>query len=152
MFSTLYSKWISSWRDLPLVYNQWCNVLRWEKETRPFLRSREFLWQEGHTIHATEKEARERTIQMLNIYAQVVEDLLAIPVLKRREKHLSEKFAGAENTYTIETLMHDGRALQSGTSHYFGQNFTKPFNIKFQNKEGKEEYGYQTSWELAQDY
>ncbi len=148
MFSTLYSKWISSWRDLPLVYNQWCNVLRWEKETRPFLRSREFLWQEGHTIHATEKEARERTIQMLNIYAQVVEDLLAIPVLKG-EKTPSEKFAGAENTYTIETLMHDGRALQSGTSHYFGQNFTKPFNIKFQNKEGKEEYGYQTSWGIS---
>lgn len=148
MFSTLYSKWISSWRDLPVVYNQWCNVLRWEKETRPFLRSREFLWQEGHTIHATEKEARERTIQMLNIYAQVVEDLLAIPVLKG-EKTPSEKFAGAENTYTIETLMHDGRALQSGTSHYFGQNFTKPFNIKFQNKEGKEEYGYQTSWGIS---
>ena len=148
MFSTLYSKWISSWRDLPVVYNQWCNVLRWEKETRPFLRSREFLWQEGHTIHATEKEARERTIQMLEIYAQVVEDLLAIPVLKG-EKTPSEKFAGAENTYTIETLMHDGRALQSGTSHYFGQNFTKPFNIKFQNKEGKEEYGYQTSWGIS---
>ena len=148
IFSTMYSKWLKSWRDLPYLYNQWCNVLRWEKETRPFLRSREFLWQEGHTIHATEEEARERTIQMLNIYAQVVEDLLAIPVLKG-EKTPSEKFAGAENTYTIETLMHDGRALQSGTSHYFGQNFTKPFNIKFQNKEGKEEYGYQTSWGIS---
>lgn len=148
MFSNLYSKWLSSWRDLPMVYNQWCNVLRWEKETRPFLRSREFLWQEGHTIHATEQEARERTLQMLDIYQDVIENLLAIPVLKG-EKTPSEKFAGAENTYTVETLMHDGRALQSGTSHYFGQNFTKPFEIKFQNKEGKEEYAYQTSWGIS---
>lgn len=148
MFSNLYSKWLSSWRDLPMVYNQWCNVLRWEKETRPFLRSREFLWQEGHTIHATEQEARERTIQMLNIYEKVIEDLLAIPVVKG-EKTPSEKFAGADNTYTVETMMHDGRALQSGTSHYFGQNFTKPFEVKFQNKEGKEEYAYQTSWGIS---
>ena len=148
MFSNLYSKWLSSWRDLPMVYNQWCNVLRWEKETRPFLRSREFLWQEGHTIHETEKEARERTIQMLNIYQQVIEDLLAVPVVKG-EKTASERFAGAENTYTVETLMHDGRALQSGTSHYFGQKFTKPFEIKFQNREGKEEYAYQTSWGIS---
>ena len=148
MFSNLYSKWLSSWRDLPMVYNQWCNVLRWEKETRPFLRSREFLWQEGHTIHATEQEARERTLQMLDIYQDVIENLLAIPVLKG-EKTPSEKFAGAENTYTVETLMHDGRALQSGTSHYFGQNFTKAFDIKFQNKEGKEEYAYQTSWGIS---
>jgi len=148
MFSNLYAKWLSSWRDLPMVYNQWCNVLRWEKETRPFLRSREFLWQEGHTIHATEEEARERTIQMLNIYTKVIEDLLAIPVL-RGEKTPSEKFAGAVNTYTVETMMHDGRALQSGTSHYFGQNFTKPFEVKFQNKEGKEEYAYQTSWGIS---
>ena len=148
MFSNLYSKWLSSWRDLPMVYNQWCNVLRWEKETRPFLRSREFLWQEGHTIHATEQEAKERTIQMLNIYQQVIEDLLAIPVVKG-EKTPSEKFAGADNTYTVETMMHDGRALQSGTSHYFGQNFTKPFEVKFQNKEGKEEYAYQTSWGIS---
>ena len=145
MFSNLYSKWLSSWRDLPMVYNQWCNVLRWEKETRPFLRSREFLWQEGHTIHATEEEAKQRTIQMLEIYERVIEDLLAIPVVKG-EKTPSEKFAGAESTYTVETMMHDGRALQSGTSHYFGQNFTKPFEVKFQNKEGKEEYAYQTSW------
>ena len=148
MFSNLYSKWLSSWRDLPMVYNQWCNVLRWEKETRPFLRSREFLWQEGHTIHETEKEARERTIQMLNIYQQVIEDLLAIPVVKG-EKTASERFAGAENTYTVETLMHDGRALQSGTSHYFGQKFTKPFEIKFQNREGKQRYAYQTSWGIS---
>ena len=148
MFSNLYAKWLSSWRDLPFVYNQWCSVLRWEKETRPFLRSREFLWQEGHTIHSTEQEAKERTLQMLEIYARVIEDLLAIPVVKG-EKTPSEKFAGADNTYTVETMMHDGRALQSGTSHYFGQNFTKPFEVKFQNKEGKEEYAYQTSWGVS---
>ena len=148
MFSTLYSKWIKSWRDLPVVYNQWCNVLRWEKETRPFLRSREFLWQEGHTIHATSEEAEARTMQMLNIYQEVIEELLAIPVLKGR-KTFKEQFAGADATYTVETLMQDGRALQAGTSHYFGQNFTKPFNIKFQNKEGKEEYAYQTSWGIS---
>ena len=148
MFSTLYSKWLKSWRDLPLVYNQWCNVLRWEKETRPFLRSREFLWQEGHTIHATSEEAKTRTMQMLNIYQEVIEELLAIPVLKGR-KTPKEQFAGAEATYTVETLMHDGRALQAGTSHYFGQNFTKPFDIKFQNKDGKEEYAYQTSWGIS---
>jgi len=148
MFSNLYSKWVKSWRDLPMVYNQWCSVLRWEKETRPFLRSREFLWQEGHTVHSTEEEARQRTLQMLEIYAKVIEDLLAIPVLKG-EKTDSEKFAGAENTYTVETLMHDGRVLQSGTSHYFGQKFTIPFEVKFQNKEGKEEYAYQTSWGIS---
>ena len=145
IISTMYSKWLSSWRDLPMVYNQWCNVLRWEKETRPFLRSREFLWQEGHTIHETEKEAKERTIQMLEIYQDVVENLLAIPTVKGIKTE-TEKFAGAEETYTIETMMHDGKALQSATSHYFGQNFTKPFDIKFQNRDGKEEYAYQTSW------
>ena len=148
MFSNLYSKWLKSWRDLPYVYNQWCSVLRWEKETRPFLRSREFLWQEGHTIHETEKEARERTIQMLEIYTKIVEELLAIPALTGRKTE-KEKFSGAEETYTIETLTRDGRALQSGTSHYFGQNFTKPFEVKFQNREGKEEYAYQTSWGIS---
>ncbi len=148
IISTMYSKWLSSWRDLPMVYNQWCNVLRWEKETRPFLRSREFLWQEGHTIHETAEEAKARTLQMLEIYADVIENLLAIPVLKG-EKTETEKFAGAESTYTVETLMHDGRALQAGTSHYFGQNFTKPFDVKFQNREGKEEYAYQTSWGIT---
>ncbi len=148
MFCDLYSKWLKSWRDLPLVYNQWCNVLRWEKETRPFLRSREFLWQEGHTIHETKEEAEERTLQMLNVYADVIENLLAIPVLKGRKTE-KEKFSGAEATYTVETLMHDGRAIQAGTSHYFGQNFTKPFEVKFQNREGKEEYGYQTSWGIS---
>ena len=145
IISTMYSKWLNSWRDLPMVYNQWCNVLRWEKETRPFLRSREFLWQEGHTIHETEKEARERTLQMLEIYKDLTENLLAIPTVWGRKTE-SEKFAGAEETYTIETMMHDGKALQSATSHYFGQNFSKPFEIKFQNREGKEEYAYQTSW------
>ena len=145
IFSTMYSKWLSSWRDLPYVYNQWCSVLRWEKETRPFLRSREFLWQEGHTIHETAEEAKELTLKMLDVYADTIENLLAIPVLKGR-KTPTEQFAGAEATYTVETLMHDGRALQAGTSHYFGQNFTKPFDVKFQNREGKEEYAYQTSW------
>ena len=148
MFSTLYSKWLSSWRDLPFVYNQWCNVLRWEKETRPFLRSREFLWQEGHTIHETAEEAKARTLQMLDVYADIIENLLAIPVLKGR-KTPKEQFAGADATYTVESLMHDGRALQAGTSHYFGQNFTKPFDVKFQNRDGKEEYAYQTSWGIS---
>ena len=148
IMSTMYSKWVSSWRDLPILGNQWCSVLRWEKETRPFLRSREFLWQEGHTIHETAKEAEERTVMMLNIYADVIENLLAIPVLKG-QKTKKEQFAGAEKTYTVETMTHDGRALQSGTSHYFGQNFSKPFNIKFQNREGKEEFAYQTSWGIS---
>ena len=145
IITTMYAKWLNSWRDLPFVYNQWCNVLRWEKETRPFLRSREFLWQEGHTIHETEKEARERTLQMLNIYKEVVENLLAIPTVQGIKTE-TEKFAGAEETYTIETMMYDGKALQSATSHYFGQNFTKPFDVKFQNRDGKLEYAYQTSW------
>lgn len=148
MFSVLYSKWVKSWRDLPMVYNQWCNVLRWEKETRPFLRSREFLWQEGHTVHETAEEAEKLTMKMLDTYAEVIEELLAIPVIKGRKTE-KEKFAGAVDTYTVETLMHDGRALQSGTSHYFGQNFTKAFDVKFQNREGKEEYAYQTSWGIS---
>ena len=145
IFSKMYSKWLSSWRELPFLYNQWCSVLRWEKETRPFLRSREFLWQEGHTIHATADEAKKFTLDMLGVYADTIENLLAIPVVTG-QKTKSEQFAGADSTYTVETLMHDGRALQAATSHYFGQNFSKPFEIKFQNKEGKEEYAYQTSW------
>ncbi len=148
MFSNLYSKWLNSWRDLPMLYNQWCNVLRWERETRPFLRSREFLWQEGHTIHETSEEAKKFTMDMLDVYADVIENLLAIPVLKG-QKTKKEQFAGADATYTVETLMHDGRALQGGTSHYFAQNFTKPFEVKFQNREGKEEYAYQTSWGIS---
>ena len=148
IITTMFSKWLSSWRDLPFVYNQWCNVLRWEKETRPFLRSREFLWQEGHTIHETKEEAKERTLKMLDIYTDVAEKLLAIPVIKGIKTD-KEKFAGAEETYTIEAMMYDGKALQAGTSHYFGQNFTKPFDIKFQNKDGKLEYAYQTSWGIS---
>ena len=148
IITTMYSKWLSSWRDLPFVYNQWCNVLRWEKETRPFLRSREFLWQEGHTIHETEQEAKERTLKMLEIYVSVCEDFLAIPVLQGLKTE-TEKFAGADETYTMEAMTYDGKALQSGTSHYFGQNFTKPFDVKFQNREGKLEYAYQTSWGIS---
>ena len=148
MMSTMYAKWVKSWRDLPILGNQWCNVLRWEKETRPFLRSREFLWQEGHTVHETAEEAKERTLLMLDIYADIIENYLAIPVLKGKKTE-KEQFAGAEATYTVETLMRDGRALQAGTSHYFGQNFTKPFEVKFQNREGKEEYAYQTSWGIS---
>lgn len=148
IISTMYSKWLHSWRELPFLYNQWCSVVRWEKETRPILRSREFLWQEGHTIHASEAEAREFTLKMLEVYNNCYKDLLAIPTIlgKKTEK---EKFAGAEETYTIETMMHDGKALQSATSHYFGQNFSKPFDIKFQNKDEKEEYAYQTSWGMS---
>ena len=148
IFSTMYSKWLNSWRDLPYLYNQWCSVLRWEKETRPFLRSREFLWQEGHTIHETAEEARQFTLDMLEVYADVIENLLAIPVLKGR-KTKKEQFAGADETYTVETLMHDGRALQGGTSHFLGQNFTKSFDIKFQNRNGEQEYAYQTSWGIS---
>ena len=124
IISTMYSKWLHSWRELPFLYNQWCSVVRWEKETRPILRSREFLWQEGHTIHASEAEAREFTLKMLEVYNNCYKDLLAIPTIlgKKTEK---EKFAGAEETYTIETMMHDGKALQSATSHYFGQNFSR---------------------------
>ncbi|MBR6252402.1 MAG: proline--tRNA ligase [Clostridia bacterium] len=148
VFDDMYAKWLNSYRDLPFLYNQWCNVLRWEKETRPFLRSREFLWQEGHTIHESEKEARDFTLTMLDVYENIVQEALAIPVLKGRKTE-SEKFAGAEDTYTIETLMHDGKALQAGTSHYFGQKFTIPFNVKFQNREGKDEFAYQTSWGIS---
>ena len=148
IITTMYSKWLKSWRDLPFVYNQWCSVLRWEKETRPFLRSREFLWQEGHTIHETEKEAKERTLMMLNIYVNVYENLLAIPVLTGIKTE-TEKFAGAVETYTLEAMTYDGKALQAGTSHYIGQNFTKPFDVKFQNREGNLEYAYQTSWGIT---
>ena len=148
MFCRMYARWVNSWRDLPMKYNQWCNVLRWEKETRPILRSREFFWQEGHTMHATEEEARELTLEMLDVYADTIENFLAIPVTKGKKTNL-EKFAGAVDTYTVETLMHDGKALQAGTSHYLGQNFTKPFGVKFQTKEGKEEFAYHTSWGVS---
>jgi len=148
LFCEHYANIVKSYRDLPKLYNQWCSVVRWEKTTRPFLRSREFLWQEGHTIHATKEEAMEETKKMLNVYAQFCEEVLAIPVVKG-EKTPKEKFAGAENTYTIEALMYDGVALQSGTSHYFGDNFAKAFNMKFMDKDNKEKYVYQTSWGVS---
>lgn len=148
LFCDFYKNDIQSYRDLPRVYNQWCSVVRWEKETRPFLRSREFLWQEGHTAHATMEEAEERTIQMLNVYAEFLEKVLAIPVIKGRKTE-KEKFAGAEATYTIEALMHDGKALQSGTSHNFGDGFAKAFGIQFADKDNKLKYVYQTSWGMT---
>src|SRR5690554_3339001 len=144
----MYSKWIQSYRDLPILYNQWCSVVRWEKTTRPFLRTAEFLWQEGHTAHATEEEAREETLQMLDIYKDLGKEVLAIPFITGRKTE-REKFAGAIETYTIEALMYDGKALQSGTSHYFGQEFSKAFDITFQNKDSKLEHVYQTSWGVS---
>ena len=148
LFCDFYKDIIQSHRDLPKVYNQWCSVVRWEKETRPFLRSREFLWQEGHTAHATAEEAEERTIQMLNLYADFCEEVLAMPVV-RGQKTEKEKFAGADATYTIEALMHDGKALQSGTSHNFGTNFSKPFGIQYTDKNNQLQYVYQTSWGMT---
>lgn len=145
LFCEHYKNIVHSYRDLPKLYNQWCSVVRWEKTTRPFLRSREFLWQEGHTIHATAEEAREETIRMLNVYADVLENCLAIPVVKG-QKTEKERFAGAEDTYTIEALMHDGKALQSGTSHYFGDGFAKAFDIQFSDKNNKLTHPFQTSW------
>ncbi len=145
LFCQYYSKHIHSYRDLPKLYNQWSNVVRWEKTTRPFLRSTEFHWQEGHTAHATRQEAAEETDRMLELYATVLEDYMAIPVLKGKKTE-SEKFAGAEYTLTIESLMHDGQALQSGTSHLFGDGFAKVFDITYLDKEGKSQYVHQTSW------
>ncbi len=145
LFCEHYANIIQSWRDLPKLYNQWVNVVRWEKTTRPFLRSREFLWQEGHTIHATAEEAIEETERMLNIYADFCENTLAMPVIKGRKTE-SDKFAGAEATYAIEALMHDGKALQAGTSHYFGDGFAKAFDITYSNKENKLIHPFQTSW------
>lgn len=148
LFCDLYSKIIQSHRDLPKLYNQWCSVVRWEKTTRPFLRSMEFLWQEGHTAHATAEEAEERTIQMLNVYADFCEKYLAIPMIKGRKSD-KEKFAGAHATYTIEALMHDGKALQSGTSHNFGDGFAKAFDIKYTDKNNTLQYVHQTSWGMS---
>ena len=145
LFCDFYKNEVHSYRDLPKNYNQWCSVVRWEKETRPFLRSREFLWQEGHTIHATAEEAEERTIKMLNVYADFCEQVLAIPVVKG-QKTEKEKFAGAMATYTIEALMHDGKALQSGTSHNFGDGFARAFGIQFTDKDNTLKYPFQTSW------
>ena len=148
LFCDFYSRIIQSYRDLPKVYNQWCSVCRWEKTTRPFLRTTEFLWQEGHTAHATAEEAEERTIQMLNLYADFCENVLAIPMIKGKKTD-KEKFAGAEATYTIEALMHDGKALQSGTSHNFGDGFAKAFDIQYTDKENKLQYVHQTSWGMT---
>lgn len=148
LFCEHYAKIINSYRDLPKLYNQWCSVVRWEKTTRPFLRTREFLWQEGHTMHATAEEAREETMRMLGIYADFCENELAMPVI-RGPKTPSDKFAGAEDTYAIEALMHDGKALQAGTSHYFGDGFARAFNITYKSKDNTDEYPHQTSWGVS---
>ena len=148
LFCDLYANIIQSYRDLSKLYNQWCSVVRWEKTTRPFLRSMEFLWQEGHTAHATAEEAEERTIQMLNVYADFCENVLAIPMIKGKKTD-KEKFAGAHSTYTIEALMHDGKALQSGTSHNFGDGFAHAFGVQYTDKENKLQYVHQTSWGMS---
>lgn len=145
LFCEHYSKIIKSYRDLPKLYNQWCTIVRWEKETRPFLRSREILWQEGHTMHATSEEAKEETLKMLGVYEKFQRNYLALPVIVGRKTD-KEKFAGAEETYSLEAMMYNGVALQNGTSHYFGNHFAKAFNIQFLNKENKLETPYQTSW------
>lgn len=148
LFCEHYSNIINSYRDLPKLYNQWVSVVRWEKTTRPFLRSREFLWQEGHTMHATAQEAQEETLKMLDVYADFCRDVLAIPVIKGRKTD-KEKFAGAIATYTIEAMMHDGRALQSGTSHNFGDGFAKAFDIQYLDKDNTRKYCHQTSWGMS---
>ena len=148
LFCEHYSHIINSYRDLPMLYNQWCSVVRWEKTTRPFLRTTEFWWQEGHTMHETAEEAMAETEQMLNIYARMCEEYLAIPVLKGRKTE-KEQFAGAQATYTIEAMMHDGKALQSGTSHYFGDGFARAFDITFQGRDNKPAYPHQTSWGMS---
>lgn len=145
IFGHMYSKWIQSYRDLPVMINQWANVVRWEKRTMPFLRTSEFLWQEGHTAHENEEEARRETMQMLEVYREVVEDVLAIPVITG-QKTKSEKFAGAVDTFSIEAMMKDGRAVQAGTSHYMGTNFAKAFEIQYLNRENVLEYAHTTSW------
>ncbi len=145
---SMYAKWLTSYRDLPYLYNQWCNVVRWEKTTRPFLRTSEFLWQEGHTLHETFDEAQEETMRMIEIYRKVCEDYLAIPVVVG-QKSEKEKFAGAHATYTIEALMHDGQALQSGTSHNLGDHFAKAFDIKFLGRDNIEQYAFSTSWGVS---
>ena len=148
MIWNTYKGWIHSWRDLPIKCNQWCNVMRWELRTRPFLRTSEFLWQEGHTAHATEQEAREEARQMLHVYADFVERFMAVPVI-RGEKSETERFAGALDTYTIEAMMQDGKALQSGTSHFLGQNFAKSFDVTYLDKDNKPQYVWATSWGVS---
>ena len=144
----MYSRWIESYRDLPILLNQWCNVMRWEKVTRLFLRTAEFLWQEGHTAHANEPEAREEVLRMLEVYRDFVENELAIPVFAGKKSD-AERFAGAHETYTIEGLMKDGKALQAGTSHHLGQHFAKVFDITYQDEQGKRQYCWQTSWGVS---
>src|SRR6266481_6304971 len=144
----MFAKWIQSWRDLPLLLNQWANVVRWELRTRLFLRTTEFLWQEGHTAHATHEEAVEEVLRILDIYAEVAEDVMAMPVIKG-VKSRAEKFAGGLRSYSIEAMMQNGLALQAGTSHDLGQNFGRAFNVKFQNKEGQLDYVWQTSWGVS---
>ena len=148
LFCDHFAHVLHSWRDLPMKYNQWCSVVRWEKTTRPFLRSREFWWQEGHTIHETEAEAIAETEQQLNTYAELCEKYLMIPVVKGKKTD-KEKFAGAEATYTIEAMMHDGKALQSGTSHYFGDGFSRAFNVQFTGRDNTLQYPFQTSWGVS---
>ena len=148
IFCTMFSRWVQSWRDLPMKYNQWCSVMRWEKTTRPFLRTSEFWWQEGHTVHATAEEAQEETLLMLDIYREVCEDVLAIPVFAG-QKSEKEKFAGARATYSVEAMMQDGKALQAGTSHNFGTNFSVPFDVKYLSKEGDLKYCHETSWGVS---
>ena len=145
IIGTMYAKWLQSYRDLPIIINQWCNVMRWEKTTRPFLRTSEFLWQEGHTVHASEEEAMEETMRMLNVYKEFAEETLAIPVITGRKTE-KEKFAGAVATFGMEAMMLDGKSLQAGTSHYLGQNFAKAFDIKYLDKDSTQKYGYTTSW------
>ena len=148
IFCTMYAKWVQSWRDLPLKYNQWCSVMRWEKTTRPFLRTAEFLWQEGHTAHATREEAVEEATKMIHVYRRFAEEWMSLPVVVGH-KSPNERFAGAEDTLTIEALMQDGKALQSGTSHFLGQNFARAFDVQYVNKEGKLEYVWATSWGVS---
>lgn len=148
IIGNMYSKWIQSYRDLPVLMNQWANVMRWEKTTRPFLRTSEFLWQEGHTAHATEEEAEDETMKMLGVYKEFAENVLAIPVICGRKTE-KEKFAGAVATYGMEAMMKDGKSLQSGTSHYLGQNFAKAFDIKFLDKDGTQKYAYTSSWGVS---
>jgi len=145
---SMYAKWLNSYRQLPFLYNQWCSVVRWEKTTRPFLRTSEFLWQEGHTLHETAEEAQEETMKMLNIYRDVAEHILALPVIVG-QKSPKERFAGAAETYTMEALMHDGQALQSGTSHNLGQHFTKAFDITYLDRNNQQAYPYHTSWGVS---
>ncbi|MEG0935969.1 MAG: proline--tRNA ligase [Clostridia bacterium] len=145
LFCSMYAKWVQSWRDLPMKYNQWCSVMRWEKSTRPFLRTSEFLWQEGHTVHATAEEAQEETLQMLDVYREFSENVLCIPVFVGRKSD-KEKFAGARATYSMEAMMQDGKALQAGTSHNFGTNFAEAYNIQYLSKDGVLTYVHETSW------